>query len=93
MSKMPFLPLFWLSLTVALVRGASFARRANLVGPDNPLKSSYDFIVVGGGTSGLTVADRLTENPRSEISVLGPSGGDKMIRSLITCHTPQHRCS
>lgn len=29
------------------------------------LSQSYDYIVVGGGTSGLTVADRLTENPRS----------------------------
>ena len=26
------------------------------------LHSSYDYVVVGGGTSGLTVADRLTEN-------------------------------
>lgn len=29
------------------------------------VSQSYDYIVVGGGTSGLTVADRLTENPRS----------------------------
>lgn len=25
--------------------------------------AEYDFVVVGGGTSGLTVADRLTEDP------------------------------
>lgn len=25
------------------------------------LRSHYDFVIVGGGTSGLTVADRLTE--------------------------------
>lgn len=62
--------LLWLSLTLELVCGAAFAHRASLVGPDRPLKSSYDFIVVGGGTSGLTVADRLTENPRSETSIL-----------------------
>lgn len=68
---MSLLLLLWLSLTVELVCGAAFARRANLVGYDISLKSSYDFIVVGGGTSGLTVADRLTENPRSELSILG----------------------
>lgn len=78
-SKMGFLLLLWLSLTIQLVCGAAFASRANLVGPDLPLKSSYDFIVVGGGTSGLTVADRLTENPTSESPFLRAYGGDEMI--------------
>jgi len=26
------------------------------------IEASYDYIVIGGGTSGLTVADRLTED-------------------------------
>lgn len=27
-----------------------------------PANASYDFVIVGGGIAGLTVADRLTEN-------------------------------
>ncbi|KAK3984280.1 pyranose dehydrogenase [Cladorrhinum sp. PSN332] len=34
------------------------------------LKAEYDYIIVGGGTSGLTVADRLTENGRYSVLVL-----------------------
>jgi hypothetical protein len=31
------------------------------------IADSYDYIVIGGGTSGLTVADRLTEDSNSKI--------------------------
>ena len=30
------------------------------------LSSAYDYVILGGGTSGLTVADRLTEDPSSK---------------------------
>jgi hypothetical protein len=46
------------------------AHTARIIGRDASLNSSYDFIVVGGGTSGLTVADRLTENPESVFPLL-----------------------
>jgi hypothetical protein len=39
--------------------------RARIVGREATLDASYDFVIIGGGTSGLTVADRLTENPDS----------------------------
>lgn len=52
--------------TAVAVNGLPFGQDAQVVGRDAKLKSSYDFVVVGGGGSGLTVADRLTENPESE---------------------------
>jgi hypothetical protein len=46
------------------------------------LKHDYDFVIVGGGTAGLVVAARLTENPTTHVSILeaGPANiGDPMI--------------
>ncbi|KAL9098087.1 MAG: hypothetical protein Q9163_006185, partial [Psora crenata] len=57
-------PLF-LSLALAYAANCSFIRaseRAVVVNDVADLKAAYDYVVVGGGTSGLTVADRLTEN-------------------------------
>jgi len=40
------------------------------------LRPVYDYVVVGGGTSGLVVANRLTEDPNSMYaSVLADIGG------------------
>lgn len=38
--------------------------RASIVGRDVELLSSYDYVIAGAGPAGLTVADRLTENPQ-----------------------------
>ena len=52
-------------VAIAVAHGSIVAKYAQIVGRDTALSLSYDFLVIGGGTSGLTVADRLTESPES----------------------------
>ncbi len=48
---------------------ARSARRTTLLERAGDLLPEYDYIVVGGGTSGLTVADRLSESGQCKFAV------------------------
>ena len=52
---------------------------------DNQLPAegtTFDFIIVGGGTSGLVVASRLSENPKHSILVL-EAGHNQLENEMI----------
>jgi hypothetical protein len=47
-----------------------FAPHAVVFNHTEQLRKNYDYIIAGGGTSGLVVANRLTENPRINVLVI-----------------------
>ena len=49
---------------------------------DDFLKHDYDFVIIGGGTAGLAVAARLTENPDVTVGVL-EAGKNKLDDFLV----------
>lgn len=52
-----------LGLAVAVEAISELGRYATTIEARFAANESYDFVVAGGGIAGLTVADRLTENP------------------------------
>ena len=55
-------------LTIAVVpRGI---HKARVLDEPNNLHQSYDYVIIGGGTAGLTIADQLTEDEETTVLVI-----------------------
>jgi choline dehydrogenase-like flavoprotein len=54
-----------------------------LCGIEEFISQAYDYVVVGGGTAGLCVAARLTENPDVKVGVI-EAGANRMDDKLIS---------
>lgn len=53
-------------------------------------QDEYDFVIVGGGTSGLVVADRLTEDPDSKRILSHTGEYTSFLTNLDFSHCPGH---
>ncbi|KAL3470875.1 hypothetical protein BJX99DRAFT_267177 [Aspergillus californicus] len=68
-------------LTLGLSLVSSALSKSDFVGQvltsDSQLLPTYDYVIVGAGVSGLTVANRLSENPKYSILVIEAGGFDQ----------------
>lgn len=62
--------------------GASASHKSAHVSVDEFVQQSYDYVICGGGTAGLVIAARLTENPDVTVGVI-EAGKNKLGDPLV----------
>ncbi|KKA31082.1 hypothetical protein TD95_001793 [Thielaviopsis punctulata] len=68
---------------ISSVCARNVPRHATVVNSACAASTKYDFIIAGGGVSGLTVADRLTEDPSVNVLVIETGPFDKDEDSVL----------
>ena len=68
--------------TNGVTNGVNGSNSTAVCSLDEFLTKTYDFVIIGGGTAGLAVAARLTENPDVTVGVV-EAGKDKRGDMLV----------
>ncbi|KAL8892169.1 MAG: hypothetical protein Q9215_000926 [Flavoplaca cf. flavocitrina] len=71
-----------------LVFSQPLVERAKIVDSVSQLKKQYDYVIVGGGTAGLTVANRLTEDDSVSVLVIEYGPLDKLEPEVLVPGLP-----
>ncbi|KAL8814961.1 MAG: hypothetical protein Q9223_005860 [Gallowayella weberi] len=73
---------------VGLVFSQPLVNRATIVDSASALRQQYDYVIVGGGTSGLTVANRLTKDSSVSVLVIEYGPLDKLEPGVLVPGVP-----